>query len=250
MKELTPNKIPYVPSKEKRYEISNDEFSKRRIEALRDIQHELQNEFPIPISICIFGSLVKGKVLTSQTAPNTDIDVDLKFDQEALDTLPGGERTKLRKKFDIPELSLTTITTELIRKSLIEKLEKVKEILGLINIPEKHIFVTPINSRSIQSAVNHRMMDSTWEERNAGKNADVAINLYFTLSIGGVVKKYRDKFLRELASSKDQGEANWTWDLIKESIERNERDGQIPDKIKHRFPQTIEEALKFYGVKI
>jgi len=43
--------------------------------------------------------------------------------------------------------------------------------------------------------------------------------------------------------------ANSYWDLIKNSVEKTERRGQIPESIKHRFPQTLEEALKFYGIK-
>ena len=62
-------KITYVPSPDKRYEISKDEFSRRRIEALRDIHHELQAEFPIPISISVFGSLVKGKKVDLRNCP-------------------------------------------------------------------------------------------------------------------------------------------------------------------------------------
>ena len=92
-------------------------------------------------------------------------------------------------------------------------------------------------------------MAQKYQNEQAKRGADVGLNLYFTLSIGSAVKKYRDKFLKELVSEEKKGSAENIWNLIRESIERTERKGLIPDKIKHRFPQTLADALKFYGVK-
>ena len=47
----------------------------------------------------------------------------------------------------------------------------------------------------------------------------------------------------------DEKEAERTWNVIKNCVEVVERYGQIPEKTKKQFPQTIEEALKFYEVK-
>ena len=92
-------------------------------------------------------------------------------------------------------------------------------------------------------------MGYTWENEQDSIGEDNLIDAYFTLSIGEAVKKYRDKFLRDLASMKNQKEAEWAWGTIKRSVQKAERDNQIPDKIKARFPQTLKEALKFYNVK-
>ncbi len=176
MNQEAPNKIPYIPSPHKRYEISGDEFSRRRIKSLRDIQHELQAELPIPISISIFGSLVKGKVLTSETAQNADIDFDLKFNEEALLALPEEERLKLERKFNIRELGSFSMT-EVLKDLVTEKLNKFKDKLSLKEIPKEHVFVTPINSRSIEDAFS-----------------DLRTSLYFTLSIGSAVKNIGTSF--------------------------------------------------------
>lgn len=249
MEEKVPNKVPYVPSADKRYEVSKDEFSRRRIEALKDIQHELQAEFPmIPISISIFGSLVKGKKLTPETAPNADIDFDLKFDEDALTSLPREEALKIEKKFNIPDLGRFSVA-EIFKDLLIEKLNRIKSELGLEEIPQKSFYANPIHDKSIQNAVSDVITAQKWSRKEVTTSADINLNLYFTLSIGSAVKKYRDKFLKELASSENKKEAEEKWNLIRDSVERNERQGQIPEKIKHRFPQTLAEALKFYGVK-
>jgi len=189
MTERITNKIPYVASHNKRYEISKDEFSRRRIEALRDICHELQAQLPLPISISVFGSLVKGKELTHETALETDIDCKLRFDIEEFRALPEETILKLGKKFGIEDLNVY-LFEKLLKEIFIEKLNKVKDKLNLKETLTEHVFVGPIDSDSIQDAVNYRMMSHTWEDKGASVSADVRLNSYFTLSIGNAVKKY------------------------------------------------------------
>lgn len=249
----SPIKTPYTPSQKKRYEVSKDEFSTRRIQVLRDIYRELQAVLPIPISISVFGSLVKGKQLKADNARDADIDIDLKFDKEALNALSLDDTSRFTTRFKIDTVDGVIQDSDLIefiRKSIVEKIHTVKDQLGLQEITENHLFITPISSSSIQSAVNARMMTAASEIPVVGGNADVRLARFFGLSIGSAVKKYRNKFLKELSESEDRLEdAADTWDLIRDAVERSERQGQIPIDIKRQFPQTLNEALKFYGVK-
>jgi len=185
---MNERKIPYEPSTKKRYEISKDSISRLRIEALKDIQHKLQAEFPVPISISVFGSLVRGKKLTNEIAYDTDVDFNLKFDEEALESLPEEEKSKLISKLKIPMLNTYTIVV-FFEKRLKEELEKIREKLKLKEVSEDKIFVNPINGRSIIEAINFARYS---EEKDV---TDITLSSYFALSIGNAVKKYRDQFL-------------------------------------------------------
>ncbi len=219
-------KIPYTPSETKRYEISPDEYSRRRITALRDIHHSLESALRIPLSFCIIGSLVKGKTLTPDTAEYADIDMSIFFDEEALRNKPITERELVN----------------LIQDNLRIKLEKQKEALGLKEVSMKHVSVRPINSGSIQKTIDSKRY-------RPGAAPDMNLSKFFTLSIGETVKKYRQEFLRKLATMEDQEKAERIWNSVRESVEKAERGNNIPNSIKDRFPQTLADALKFYGVR-
>ena len=233
MEQCAPKKIPYIPSQDYRYELSEDEFSRKRFRILMEIFKELQAKIPqIPISFCMFGSLTKGKVLTAETAKYADVDLEIKYDREALDSLVSAKE----------------------KKGVIEKLKFFTEIF----IQEKMLEAKDSTKLEyIHADLNGIDSDSIWiAVKNIRNSLGVADNLvlanYFTLSIGEAVKKYRDKFLKELATmqnTKNEKEAKEIWNKIRKCVELVERRGQIPEKAKRQFPQTIEEALKFYEVK-
>ena len=230
MKEAAPKKIPYVPSQEYRYELSEDEFSRKRFRVLMEIYKELQGKLPmVPISFCMYGSLVKGKILTPETAPDTDIDLEVKYDEEIYDIKTSREKRRLTGKLEF-----------YIEEVILKKIYETDRI---------HLAVNPINSKSIWIAIHNISTDKS-KLPNMRNNVDLAN--YFTLSIGEAVKKYRDKFLKELATmqnTEDAEEAEKIWNTIKKCVEEVERQGKIPEKIRKQFPQTTEEALKFYEVK-
>src|SRR3989344_6163347 len=90
-------KDPYVPSVVKRYEVSGDDFSRARVQALKDTHHALEAEFGVPLSFSIMGSLVKGKVLRPETAQNADIDLMVYFDLEKLSNVNRKRERKISR---------------------------------------------------------------------------------------------------------------------------------------------------------
>jgi len=67
----------------------------KRFETLMAVYKELQATIPeVPISFCMFGSLTKGKVLNAETAQYADIDLEIKYDKEALDSLASAKEKK------------------------------------------------------------------------------------------------------------------------------------------------------------
>lgn len=235
-------KIPYQPSQEFRYELSQDEFSRKRFETLMAIYKELQATIPeIPISFCLFGSLTKGKILDKETAKDTDIDLDIKFDNEAW-------------KKEYPD-GVQSFFCMNIKNFIFNKMDKIKDSLGLeeISLETVHLSITPIDSNSIRKTLSN--IEHTEKEyiKNYPKiqiDNSITLSHYFSLSVGEAVKKYRNKFLRELAEMEDTEKASRIWRTIRERVEEVERQYQIPEEARKQFPQTLEEALKFYEVKI
>lgn len=76
--------IPYKPSRTKRFEIGDDDFSRERIKFLQDLQREWNETQPVPVHCTVYGSLTKGKLLTAETAPKSDIDFSIYIDHTEL----------------------------------------------------------------------------------------------------------------------------------------------------------------------
>ena len=64
----------YTPYPYQRFKISADKYSQKRIKDLSRIRRELQDDYTIPISFVVYGSLTKGKILNKKLAREADID--------------------------------------------------------------------------------------------------------------------------------------------------------------------------------
>src|SRR3989344_6495150 len=73
-------RISYEPSKKKRFEISNDEYSKERLETLKLFYDSMKQLFDVPMGLVLFGSLAKGKELDDAKKESADIDFTLFVD--------------------------------------------------------------------------------------------------------------------------------------------------------------------------
>ena len=63
-------KNKYIPSSDKRFEISSDVFSRERINAVKETYKILKNEIPFFAGITVYGSLSKGKKLDETNIDN------------------------------------------------------------------------------------------------------------------------------------------------------------------------------------
>ncbi len=226
-----PKKDPYIPSKEKRYYVSEDKYSRGRINALRDIHHELEQEYKISLSLAIHGSLIKGKVLTPEIASRADMDMYLYFEAEGMSQQ---EREK---------------TANTLREQTLKKLQDRQTQLGYANIPstmvgmiDRHFKVIPLDSFSIPRVVGVVFRKIPFPSIEEDR---VRLANFFSLSIGAPIKKYRNQFLLGLGGT--QGGED-VWKRIEAVIEHVERRGNIPATLRKRYPKTLKQAFKTYGV--
>jgi hypothetical protein len=227
-------KDKYQPSTAKRFEVSEDPFSRKRMQALRDIHHELEADFKhsIHFSFSVFGSLVKGKVLTPETSERADIDLWVDLDEE-----------------EIPYEFRTEHFIENIRLQVIMKIQEKAEELGLSKKEQKHVGVRVLNDDFI-----HKYAEKAYYRNTpmlGRKYSNITLASLFTLSIGEPVKKYRNRFLVDLVNKANKQEAEAIWQAVRKVVEDIERKGQgVPEQLQKHFPKTLEEAVKFYGVKL
>jgi len=76
-------KYPYERSPEKLFDVANDGYSRERVRVLKDVYLETKRECPdVSIAFALYGSLAKGKRLTAESAPHSDVDMVIIYDSQ------------------------------------------------------------------------------------------------------------------------------------------------------------------------
>lgn len=73
-------KFPYEPSEKKRFEISDDEYSRERLATVKSFYETMHQSFDVPMGLALFGSLAKGKELDAEKKDASDVDFTLYID--------------------------------------------------------------------------------------------------------------------------------------------------------------------------
>ena len=73
-------RVSYEPSKKKRFEISEDEYSRERLATIKSFYERMQESFGVSMGIVLFGSLAKGKKLNNEIKDSSDVDFTLFVD--------------------------------------------------------------------------------------------------------------------------------------------------------------------------
>lgn len=262
-------KTPYAPTTARRFELSHDEYSRERVRALLKAYRTLKGEVPFFAGITLYGSLSKGKKLTGETAPSTDIDlfafidVDLyeatisNFEQENEEFQ---KKVKYVSKHDPAMRSLYNV--EEVRRENVRKAaqafieDRITEIMlaelkqqGLssdkISIETDFINIRDDDNDSISNKIlaHNLTVDSGLPGPKEENLLFVAAPFFY--DIGGGLRKYREAFMKKLlAEPADVAEEQWK--IVVEAMKTWERQNQVPDSVTHTYPQTLEEARKYY----
>jgi|TARA_B100001971_G_C18202464_1_gene545487 predicted nucleotidyltransferase len=257
---------------EKRFTLPKEEFAKERIKAVKESISELKEGNPLILSFCMYGSMVKGT-----TKPESDIDGFLFVDTG----LSVEERQQHDENLTEDKESKSKIETFFIEKINDQYTEKLHETLkSQANLTEEqvaHAKIRPINEEIIDKHIdfiadglqNEREYKKQYDEWD--KNLDSSTTDFnkldeylkarpeypepvspsttlagmFHFEIGGGIRKYRDMLISKLESMEQDGEKIWQ-EIIKstEMFEQNLSSGT-----EKRYPRTLDEAKKVYGLK-
>lgn len=252
-------KVPYVPSQTKRFEISKDPYSQERLKALKATIGELREKEPLVVGAVLRGSLSKGKTLTPQTEGKSDVDLVVFIDADRIDE----EYQRLLEE-----------DNEIFAESKEGKMQSVRNYVKTTaeDIFTKHLMPQSsftdrldfgFDTRPISLTEEHSMMetfDRLFEDQEletfnmdleSGADIDAFsytnIAIPWLLDIGGGLKKYRQAFLSQLQQL-EPTQRDLKWRTIINLVKLYERESQIPKQIQNQYPVTFDEAVRYYGV--
>ncbi len=252
---------------EKRFVLSKEDFSKKRLGVLKEEVDALKEKYPEVLSFCVYGSMVKGTA-----HERSDIDgwlfVDSKKASES-----AGESEENILEVD-PNSGGQYFKKEVGEKYILELRQKVKE--GVVSEEDelvKHMRVLPISEKmidkTIEEKINYYNLIDQWDldfrawlksEPPKGsslddlisyekskpvrpKKIDSIVYAMFHLDVGGGIRPYRKFFIDKLLSLGERGEKIWEDTIMGTQIMENDSGYNI-DK---RYPGTLQEAAAIYA---
>lgn len=221
-----PYEPKYTPNPTKRFDISEDEYSRGRLAAIRECFEDLRNTFP-SVGIALFGSLSKGKVLTQESHKISDVDVDIFIDaNEIPDHLTKG--------------AIREIAQEMMARKLYEK-----EPLSKRHMTQD-IHVIAFDAKKIVDDLAHINPKTSEESADMWYDAlDDACKL-FHLDVGGGLAKFRKALLSEIKAF-PEGLREKVWSEIAHALIITERNKtEVSAELARQYPATFEEALRYY----
>lgn len=266
LNELAQKRImPSRPRNEtdKRYVLSREQFSVDRIKAVKDQVMEMKSKHPEFLSMCMFGSMVKGTA-----HDKSDIDGVIFVDSEVIAREKGVSEEELVQYND---KGLIELSVDIAREYALEMRNGIKEKTGLSDEYVADIKTFPISegviNRDISKSISYYEAKDKYEIDNdnwnrtapeRGSSADELIQhqkskpirpeyaktdlgQMFNLDVGGGIKKYRTLLINKLQGLGVQGERIWT-DLIETAEFYENGTGST-----QRYPRTLEGAVKLYG---
>lgn len=246
------DKVPYIPSRTKRFDISEDEFFRERLRALLEIYNELKEAFP-SIGFSLYGSLTKGKVLDEITKDSSDIDLSVYIDKDEL-------LNRTSEDFGIMLSGLAFFPAHVLEniRDISQKIEALKLMIKLelarkLNIESwglmgniTDIRVYPIQRTDVGFA---ELYEQHTLVKNVQEGGPRALSKIFRLDVGGGMKAWR-RFVFDQLSAYPASDRERIWREIDTAIREHERKGNIPQKIEKQFPKTFDEAKWYYAHEV
>lgn len=270
---MSENKIHYIPSPHKRFDVSHDSISRDRLRGIATIAKELRIEYPFVVGATLFGSLSKGKVLTPEIADESDIDLVFFIDPDEIKKYSEQFASKRDPRIWSRVTDLSKILSAIfdrgederdlenvglyLEKVVNNKLNQRFEAWGSL---DEGIVFNAI-SFSGEYSIHQNFKKVMWgcdlisfleqdlPHLSAGDLGQYSrVVMPWLLDLGGGLAKYRKAYFTEMLGE-DPSERDLEWRVINYLIEYYERGGIIPEKIKRSYPKTFTEALKYYGVR-
>lgn len=246
-----------IKTSDKRFSLNKEDFARKRMAIIQKKVKEMKEGHPEVLSLCLFGSMVKGKA-----RPESDIDGFLFVETEEADdfaqptNLKNSEEERLAKS---------------IEKNYQDELRS--GLTGLLHLTEEQtqdLHVMPINKqlvdkgltkilKAFESEKDYKKAHDEWKKNKPLDYVDEyykqeperphlplpeqRLSAMFHLDVGGGIKKYRDYLLKRLDEMGEDGEK--AWQEIIRYTEMMEQD--LSFGTGKKYPGTLKEALKIYG---
>lgn len=232
----------YTPSETKRFEVSQDPYSRARLRAVIDTARDLQQTDPFFLGVSLWGSLSKGKELTTELLPTTDIELVAFYDAEKFQESGLDENYNMAKR----------ISTE-VKKGITSHLAEQGDT------PDINLSVRGLAFEGEYSMLA-RVMDlvtGNYRDEQDLNQLVGAISAFFGFNPSGGLKPYRVQFFEKVASIMPEEKADKLWNIVSENVIKVVERGvhgttkaHIPQGIEKFYPSTFKDAAHYYGAKL
>ena len=251
---------------DKRFVLSKEEFLTNRLHALKGETGEMQDKYDEVLSVCLFGSMVKGTA-----HQGSDIDGYLFVDSGVIAQKEGVDES------EILESKKTTdgmfLSKPLADKYISEFRNSLKEKTDLDDEGVEGIKILPMSERVIDEEIevllkyfrdkeNYDIEYDNWLDAEPKHGSDVKelleyqkskpkrpefvtgnLSHIFHLDVGGGIRKYRKFLIDKLKGLGEDGEKIWAGTI--QGTEMLENNLSTDDS--KRYPRTLDEAVKVYA---
>jgi hypothetical protein len=242
----------------KRFRISKDPYSRARVKFLLDFRKAWNRSIDVPISISLYGSLSKGKLLTQESADKTDIDVVVFVDLDRLEDrfrdLMTDKKYQFFRKYYVDMTGMAAYD-EIFAVATIEEYffrclerfslnnknsegESKLESMGFNGVPEwrRWFQLNPIRNKgsfSLQEMAKTIIDFEAGADKEVTAQADLIerssmaetvaelelqLTKAFLLDLGGGLRPYRQRFFKEMANMSDGSARQRVWSILRDSL--------------------------------
>ncbi len=233
----------YTPPLDRRFQLADDPFTRERVTWVRAYQQELSQRLGYPVALGVFGSLSKGKTLTAETAPKTDIDLEV--------TLLVPSVALVKKQMTPTRRSSWGITPDPETDSFSDTFVRYKEIIWNRIQSEQHPF--PIDTQihgyvdtdDYFEAITQAPFQTEKEDPLLGSFTWHDYASAFVVDVGGSLRPVRQRVLYALKHFLNNEQRTQAWGEIRNIIAEN--DGRSRSLIDQWLPPSFEAAEALYG---
>lgn len=248
---------------EKRFRVGQEGFVKERLEALKATVAELKHEDPNVLSLCVFGSTVKGRArersdidgyLFIQTDPadaariqttRDETGVSTTFRMEEAGRLKEDFLHRMQKKAPFSEeqvngIKFRPINSEIVRDHLSTFLAQKEALDSFEKLHEA--WVSELSSDILDDPQQLAVYKEREPVRPEHPEPSSTLTGMFHLDVGGGIREYRTELIKSLEKLGEAGEKAWR-DII-DSVQMMEQDMELREEI--RYPRSLSEARRVY----
>lgn len=256
----------------KRFVLSKEDFSNERLTAVKEEVEEIKEKYPEVLSLCMFGSMVKGTA-----HEGSDVDAYLYIDSAKAAERKGVTEEEILETHE--RLDEVYLTKEVAKLYILEFRNGLKEKADLEDKDVEHIRSRPISEKIINDEIKaltdyytEKEKIDTFYERLAEwekKKPEVGVSIdellayqksrpemprspslvmpdlgpMFHLEVGGGIRKYRKMFLDKLVELGPVGEKIWAKTIESTEIMEN----NLSTDESKRYPRTLADAVRVYS---
>lgn len=280
-------KIPYDSHKTKLFHVSEDEWSRERIRALKEAADIFVRTLPFEVGIGLYGSLAKGKTLTEGTVEYSDVDIQIFLEESGIQVnLSALQQSAFFRKWyehysetNSCRMSVIGLVKQYVTEIVQSQFSKTAKQAGFPSnqpVPvEIKIWDHLVSASDLEwmTAVVDYIHAVEEAERAHQRKPDppelLGPDFYvdddvegeyrklmwqfrglFGLQVGGGLRHFQRIFFQSFQSIPDAATRQHIWEHLRQALLAEHKQFLADGRRAHQLPVRLEDALELYGVEL